>query len=540
MREKLIEVAIVLSGITAALSPIALSLYVADHEGRRTEQALARSYAEDALGRSEKVTEQMAIAFQALTALEEKEGPCGPLGLAEMRRIDLGSSYIQAVGKVVGTQMLCSSLGLSGADMELGPIDAVQPTGVTLRTDVRLPFAAEKSFLVVEQFGYAAIIHKALPIDTALGVQGVTLATFSKANGMILTNRGTVDPAWIERFLSTGSENFTTGKNTVSVIASNRYVLGSLAALPASTMMHRLSGRMSILLPLGMAAGLLIGGLFIHLSYRQRALPAVLRRALKRDEFFLMYQPVVDLSSGRWVGAEALIRWRRRAGETVRPDTFIPVAEEYGLIGKVTNRVIDLIGHDARGVFSHRPDFHIALNISTSDLYNPATVNWLEALMASTGAGAGNLMVEITERSLTDGQRAAVNLDRLRQKGIKVAIDDFGTGYSNLGLLQKLELDYLKIDKSFVDTIGTHSASSGVIYHVVSMAKSLGIECIAEGVETEQQAMTLQQIGVVYAQGWLYAKPLTFDDLMVGLARQEAELRRKVAGVTGPGAPIPS
>ncbi|HUQ37052.1 MAG TPA: CSS-motif domain-containing protein [Aestuariivirga sp.] len=301
MRETLTKIAIVVGGLIATLSPIALSVYEVDREGRRAEQVRVRSYAQDALFRLDEVTAQMAAAFKSLASLEAKEGACSPSGIAEMRRIDLAYRYIQAVGKVAGTQMQCSSLGLSGADMELGPVDAVQPSGVRLRKDVRLPFARDVSFLVVEQSGYAAIINKNLPIDTALGVEGVALATFSKATGNILTGRGSVDPAWIERFLQTGEEYFVTDAHVVSILGSKRFHIGTLAAMPASTMLDRLRNAFLVLIPIGIAAGLLIAGLFIHLAHRQRALPAVIRHALRMNEFFLMYQPVVDLRSGRWV-----------------------------------------------------------------------------------------------------------------------------------------------------------------------------------------------------------------------------------------------
>lgn len=484
-----------------------------------------RSYAQDALFRSDEVTAQIAAAFKSLVELEAKEGACSPSGVAEMRRIDLAYRYIQAVGKVAGSQMQCSSLGLSGADIELGPVDSIQPSGVLLRKDVRLPFARDMSFLVVEQSGYAAIINKELPIDTALGIEGVALATFSTAHGSILTDRGLVDPAWIERFLQTGEEYFVTDAHVISILGSNRFHIGSLAAMPASTIWDRLRNAFLIQISIGIAAGLLIAGLFIHLAHRQRALPAVIRHALRRNEFFLMYQPVADLRSGRWIGAEALIRWQRGAGEMVGPDIFIPVAEQAGLIGLITQRVIELIRIDARGVFSHRPDFHIALNLSAVDLYSEETARMLDELIVSTCAAPGNVIVEITERGFTDSQKAADVLETLRSKGIKVAVDDFGTGYSNIGLLQKLKLDYLKIDKSFVDSIGTEAVNSGVVNHIVGMAKSLDLDLVAEGVETKEQVTALIEMGVSYGQGWYYAKPMSYGELMAGVASREKLVR---------------
>jgi len=510
----------VIAVILAIAVPTLLAIYMARIEAVESEKTRALAYAREAVHRSDATAEQIDAGIKALAAEAQRSGPCSNASLALMRRIDVASSYIQAIGHVSGTQLICSSIGQESFGLELGPPDMEHPGGVKLRTHVELPFAKGTDFVVVERSGFAAIIHKALPIDIANVEADSSIAVLSKVNGQVLTSRGPFDPAWQKRLGDAYETAFLDSGHVVAVAASTRFQTMVVAALPLARLDARTRSAVFVLVPVGVAAGLALAFAVLRLMRTQQAMPAVIRGALKRHEFFLLYQPIVDLRDGRVVGAEALIRWQRPGGEMIRPDLFIPAAEDSGQIQRITARVCELIANDAAGLFKRYPDFHLSINLSSADMHSQETLSLLLKVAEETSAGPGNLIVEATERGFIRNELAREITQQIRRRGFHVAIDDFGTGYSSLSYLETFELDYLKIDKSFVDTLGTDAATSQVVPHIIGMAKSLRLQMVAEGVESEAQAQYLREQGVQLAQGWLFGRPLPIHELLARLQRR--------------------
>lgn len=253
----------------------------------------------------------------------------------------------------------------------------------------------------------------------------------------------------------------------------------------------------------------------MRLSRRQLDPATELKRAIAACDISVHYQPVMDLRTLRCVGAEALARWTTASGDMVSPNVFIPIAEKAGLIQELTLCVAAILVRDLKRIFKDVGPTSINLNLSPDDLQNDRVARELEAALKQAGLPPNAVKLEITERALVNADSARKLIGEWRSRGHEVAVDDFGTGYSSLSYLQSFELDVLKIDKSFVDAIGTGAATSQVILHVIDMAKSLGLNIVAEGVETQQQAQWLIEHGVRYAQGYLFAKPLPFDDFLV-------------------------
>ena len=513
----LITLLLVMAGIG---TPIWLAIAQSERQGFEAASAQALVYARDVLLRSDETGDQISAGVERL-AREHAQAPCAPAAIDAMREIDVGSSYIQAIGHVRDNRLECSSIAGDQGAYALGPADYHSARGAAFRRNVRFPFAPQRSFAVVEMRHFAAVIHKDLPVDTAKSEPEVSLAVLSLQSTVPVVARGFVDPAWLKRLGSGREAAFEDRGHIVAVVRSQRYLTAAIAAVPLRYLRDRSSDVARRLVPIGLVSGVLLSLAILHLARSQMALPAAVRTALRRNEFFLAYQPVVDLRSGRWVGVEALLRWRRATGEVVNPDLFIPIAEQHGMIVRVTRRVLELVRDDAGGFLAAHPDFHIAINVSAADFHDPGFPDGLDAALRGMGAAPRSLILEVTERGLLDPDAARSTTRALRRRGFALAIDDFGTGYSSLSYLESLELDYLKIDRSFIEAIGTDAPTSQVVQHIIAIARDLDLGMIAEGVESQAQADFLRARGVQYAQGWLFGKPMSFAEVQEGLRRQQ-------------------
>lgn len=507
------------ASVAVGVIPILLSFTLAQRQGRQIEEDRLLSYARNVLFRSERATQQLYAGIDRLARARQGD-PCAPAQIALMSEIDLSSQDIQTMGYIEAGRLMCSSMGLHGAGL---PISTGTPVtrgtdGSILYTRARLSIAPDITFIIVARNGYAAVMHEAITLDIGPSPDHVSLATYSPGSKIFRSQRGTIKPAWAEHALIGGQTTFDDGAHLVALVASQHFPTVTLAATPLSEV-HQSSRQVAkFLVPFGVAAGIALGLLAFLMARRQMGMPALLRTALKRGELFLLYQPIVDLQSGRCIGAEALIRWRQPDGTIVPPDVFIPVAEKSGLIQRVTERVLEIVAADAGSLFAMHPGFHVSVNLAAADLKSHRTVELLAQLMHKTGAKAHNILVEATERGLMDADEVRQVIDAIHALGIEVAVDDFGTGYSSLSYLETFALDYLKIDKSFVDTLATGAATSQVAVHIIEMAKALKLRMIAEGVETEDQATLLKERGVQFAQGWLFARPMPMAALLSHIA----------------------
>jgi EAL domain-containing protein (putative c-di-GMP-specific phosphodiesterase class I) len=243
-----------------------------------------------------------------------------------------------------------------------------------------------------------------------------------------------------------------------------------------------------------------------------------LRRAMAQGEFEPFYQPVFLADDGSCLGVEVLIRWRHPDKGLIRPDLFIPLAEEAGLIVPITRQLMRRICVDLQQLAL--PDgFKVGVNLAPAHLHEATLVDDCRLFQQTFGARDIRLVLELTERGMVDNDpEVQTTMTALRTHGVQLAIDDFGTGHSSLAYLHKLNVDYLKIDQGFVRTIGSDSLGVTVLETIIELAHRLHLQMVAEGVETEEQRRYLQQNGVQFLQGFLFAKPMPFGEFKCYLA----------------------
>jgi diguanylate cyclase (GGDEF)-like protein/PAS domain S-box-containing protein len=250
-----------------------------------------------------------------------------------------------------------------------------------------------------------------------------------------------------------------------------------------------------------------------------------LHSALAGEQFLVYYQPVVDLATGRIVKAEALIRWQNPRCGLVSPAAFIPIAEETGLIEAIGDWVFrTAVYQAAQWRATLLPDFQISVNKSPAQFRSRSDSGtaWLDYLHA-LGLPGDSVVVEITEGLLMEGN--ADKLQAFRDAGLQIALDDFGTGYSSLAYLQKYDIDYLKIDQSFVRNLAEGSNDMALCEAIIVMAHKLGINVIAEGVETSEQRDLLAAAGCDYGQGYLFARPIPAQEFEALLRAEDQEIK---------------
>lgn len=232
----------------------------------------------------------------------------------------------------------------------------------------------------------------------------------------------------------------------------------------------------------------------------------------ERNELRLNYQPIVALASGRIAGFEALVRWQHPREGLIPPGLFIGVAEETGLITAITRWVLREACQQAREWHDQLPEdqgFYVSVNLSAEDTRQPDLADFIDGLLRSTGLPPGTLRLEITEGSVIDDVRAAVDfIARLRGMGAQILLDDFGTGYSSLSYLHRFEIDYLKIDQSFVRRLTPDPKTSGVVRAIMHLAEDMNMRTVAEGIETADAMQMLKELKCDFGQGYYFSRPV--------------------------------
>ncbi|NIY46089.1 cyclic di-GMP phosphodiesterase [Cedecea colo] len=265
----------------------------------------------------------------------------------------------------------------------------------------------------------------------------------------------------------------------------------------------------------GLIFGLFSGVLGSYFLFARMRSGKEILTGIKRGQFHVVYQPVVDAQKLEMQGVEALLRWEHPTAGAIPPDAFIAFAEAQQLIVPLTRHLFALVARDARQLQNILPPgAKLGINLAPGHLHAPMFKEDIMAFAASLPPQHFKLVFEITERDMLKEKEAMGLFCWLHKRGFEIAIDDFGTGHSALIYLQRFTLDYLKIDRGFVNSIGMETVTTPVLDAVLTLAKRLDMTTVAEGVETREQAKWLIERGVNYLQGYYFSRPLTLTQLM--------------------------
>ncbi|MEI7410211.1 EAL domain-containing protein [Pectobacterium aroidearum] len=498
--------------LVAGILPLLLGLLFTFVESRLMVKRDLESTAQIAMNHAENISAQ---AWKMVDRLQRFHGqPCNIIG-DELQRLGSVFSYFRAIGVIHNTNVYCSSTFGS----TLTPISRViqQPLPETYSERWSLSIAGsdnvkERPALIFVQMpltgdGAYAMVDAQYLIDLMIAISKIRgyQLTLKMDNGHPIQTGPAITPR-IGLFSTSALE-----------IRSSRFPIALNITAPASQEIANWKQAFFTFLPLAIILSLLFTTAIWYWQKRKLLFRDEIRKGIANGEFSVYYQPIYDAESQTCTGVETLLRWRRSNGKWIRPDIFISAAEAESMIIPITRHLFDLVASDIAS-WQVKPGFHLGLNVAAEHLHHPSFVSDVHRFAEKVASHSLSISLELTERNLiSNGPEIIQRLHQLREDGFMITIDDFGTGHCSLSYLQNFPLDCLKIDQGFVSAISSPDEEAPILDAIINLSHRINLQSVAEGVETKQQLMYLQQHGVKYIQGFLYAKPMDNESFLVWL-----------------------
>lgn len=493
---------VVLATVIGTMVPLAPTLYASWLFALSTQQEQLNAYALRVLDHTDAVYADAVSALRTIAAMPFP--PCSPQHIRAMLQITEEALSVVNIGYGAGDVVECNSWGILNYRLVRAPVQIEQPDGIGLILNWRpTNFGTDRAILILRLRGYSVLVDQRQFFNEWETPNPFTISEVRTRGGR------PIYASYRDRDRPTPPD---ASDASVEKVSRNWAVT---VRQPRITFKEHLQANGAVLLPLSAAIALLSAASGLLVLRRQQAPRTELAKALKKGELVAHYQPIIELATGRCIGAEALVRWPRADGSQTPPDMFIPLAEETGLIERVTDQMLAAVIEDLGDLLRDDPHAHVSINLSAVDITTGRILPVLERVLDGSGIQPRQIWLEATERSFIDVDGARATLLELRRRGHRTAIDDFGTGYSGLNYIQNLPIDLLKIDRSFITAVNTEAPTRDVTPYIIAMGHELKLQIIAEGVETENQAEYLRTQGVSFAQGWLYSKALPASAFLV-------------------------
>ncbi|SNY73180.1 EAL domain-containing protein [Enterobacter sp. CC120223-11] len=492
--------------IIVVLLPVMLALWFSQLRAESETHNQLRTYARIALNKTESVIHQADLARDAA---ERYTGAiCSPEHQKQMLNIVRGRLYVEDLIYAENNQFICSTSVRPAQRWSMPAPNYRRGPAVAIYYYRDTPFYPGYQMTYMQRRNYVAVINPLSWGEIVTDDSSLAFGVYdTKTNAFFSVSENT-NPQTLKPLIRDVDYAFQSDGRFYTIARSERRPVAVIVSSSDSRYYQNLRHQTTLTLPLGLICSILLLLVWSRSRRRFNSPKRLLQRALNRQQLRLHYQPIIDIKHNECVGAEALLRWPGFDGPVMSPAEFIPLAEKEGLIEQVTDYVVEAVFADLGDFLQNNPKLYVSINLSASDFHSSRLIAMISDKAQEHRVRAQQIKIEVTERGFIDVAKTTPVIQAFRQAGYEVAIDDFGTGYSNLHNLYSLNVDILKIDKSFVDTLTTNSTSHLIAEHIIDMAQSLRLKTIAEGVETAEQVNWLLKRGVQYCQGWHFAKAM--------------------------------
>ncbi|HEX4322544.1 MAG TPA: EAL domain-containing protein [Acidobacteriaceae bacterium] len=445
--------------------------------------------------------------------------PCSEQDIILLRRLTFSARFLKDVGRIDGKNFLCSATtGKLAEPVPLPPPDFTLARGAMIYRNAPISNPAGGHAAVAAQGNANVVIgpdvYSDFPqqhIHYVAGIVGSSQSNPSQKQFLSGMPKDTPLPSGIlesQKMVRAGGMLYRSRCSTMfPTCAVTRISVDEVWINNRALLLGYVAS--------GGGAGIVCATALWMAGRKRRSHSNQLRVAILESRLSVVYQPIVELGSRRIVGAEALARWTDEDGESIRPETIIALAEAEGFVSEITRFVFTRSTEELRPILGEHPEFRLHINLAPSDLADPRLLLLLDEKLQDGPLRPANVAFELPERATSDRQIAIASISRLRERGHAIFIDDFGIGYSNLAYLTELNVDGIKINRSFIATIGTESVTASIIPQILGVAKALSLNVVVQGIEREDQAAYFSLSNPkMLGQGWFFGLPVPATGLI--------------------------
>jgi sensor c-di-GMP phosphodiesterase-like protein len=492
-------------------------------------QSRLGDYAERVMQRDQAVAAEITDVLAQADA--SRFSPCSDQDIVLLRRLTFAARFLKDVGRLHEGDFLCSAtFGKLLTPGRLLTPDIVFRSGhrlflshpLAVPAGVRAEIVASKTADVVVSPNLFSDFPSE-PIHYAVGVpDSANIALGTAAGSALPQNRTkTTVLSGVEGIVSIpagvveSQQPMRIGESIYRARCSSRYSVCAVTSIGLSQIWKTNRALLLAYTATGGFAGIACASALLVAGKKRRSHTNQLKRAILLGKLSVVYQPIVELSSHRIVGAEALARWTDEEGESIRPETIIALAEAEGFVSEITRFVLTRALEEITPILESHSGFRLHFNLAPSDLADPRLLLLLDERLDHSLIHAANIGFELPERATSDREVAVAAIRRLRERGHAIFIDDFGTGYSNLAYLTELNVDGVKINRSFIATIGTDSVTASIVPQILAVTEALGLKVVVQGIEREEQAVYFAGgDSTILGQGWFFGLPVPAKGLI--------------------------